>query len=61
MANKAPVGSKWTFKSDEAKRVWVVTDRKPGGVVEYKKDGRARFGHCYLRDFLANAELVSAD
>jgi len=60
LENKAPIGSRWKFRSDTTDRVWVVTDRKPGGVLEYKQENRARFGQCYLRDWLVNAEPLAA-
>ena len=58
--NQAPIGSRWAFNADTKGRVFVVTDRKPGGVVEYKQEGRAYFGGSYLRNFLANAHCVGA-
>lgn len=54
-SNKAPVGSRWQFNTEKKGRVFVVTDRRPGGVVEIKQEDRAYFGQSYLRDFLANA------
>ncbi len=56
--NKAPVGSRWTFTNDKTARVFVVTDRKPGGVVEYKQEGRCYFGSSYLPDFLKDAKCI---
>lgn len=44
------------FNTDKKGRVFVVTERKPGGIVEYKQEGRAYFGRAYLRDFLADAQ-----
>lgn len=57
-ANQAPIGSVWRFKTDTKGRTWKVTDRKPGGVVEYAQIGRAVTGQSYLRDWLRNAEMV---
>ena len=56
--NQAPVGSRWTFGADSKGRVFVVTERKPGGVVEYKQEGRAYFGSARLQDFLADAKRI---
>ena len=56
--NQAPVGSRWMFNAETKGRVFVVTDRKPGGIVEYQQEGRAYFGRSYLRQFLANAHFV---
>jgi hypothetical protein len=56
--NQAPVGSRWVFNAETKGRVFVVTDRKPGGIVEYQQEGRAYFGRSYLRQFLANAHFV---
>lgn len=60
MTNQAPIGSRWVFKADVTKRVFVVTGRKPGGVVECQQEGRAYFGSSYLRDWLRNAERIDA-
>lgn len=56
--NQAPIGSRWVFNAETKGRVFVVTDRKPGGVVEYKQEGRDYFGRSYLRHFLQNAKFV---
>lgn len=56
--NRAPVGSRWVFNADTKGRIFVVTDRKPGGIVEYKQEDRAYFGRSYLRDFLINATFA---
>ena len=56
--NQAPIGSRWAFNADTRGRVFVVIDRKPGGVVEYKQEDRAYFGSAYLRNFLAAAHFV---
>ena len=58
--NQAPVGSRWTFGADSKGRIFVVTERKPGGVVEYKQEGRAYFGSARLKDFLADARCIGA-
>ena len=55
MTNQAPIGSRWVFKAETKGRVFVVTERKPGGVVCIKQEDRAYFGQSYLRDFLRNA------
>lgn len=56
VSHKQPeVGSRWTFKVDPTARVWIVTENKPGGVVEYRQEDRLRFGRSYLRDWYANA------
>lgn len=60
MSNQAPIGSVWRLKADTKGRLWKVTGRKPGGVVEYEQVGRAVFGQSYLRNWLQNAELVEA-
>lgn len=57
--SQAPVGSRWQFKTESRGRVFVVTDRLPGGVVCIKQEGRAYFGQAYLRNFLANATRLS--
>lgn len=57
--SKAPVGTRWQFNTEKRGRVFVVTGRKPGGVVEIKQEGRAYFGQSYLRDFLRNATQLS--
>lgn len=54
------VGSRWTFNMDPTARVWIVTENKPGGVVEYRQEGRLRFGRSYLRDWYANAKEIAA-
>lgn len=56
--NKAPIGSRWVLKTDKTRRVWVVINRKPGGVVEYRQEGRAVFGQDYLRNWLLVAEHI---
>ncbi|MEL4069578.1 hypothetical protein WKW50_05460 [Ochrobactrum sp. GPK 3] len=57
--NKAPVGSKWKLNAGTADSVLVVTERKPGGIVEFKITshirGRVRFGRSSLSTFLSNA------
>lgn len=57
--NQAPVGSRWQFNNERNGRVFVVTGRKPGGVVEIKQEDRAYFGQSYLRDLLRNAVRLS--
>lgn len=59
--NKAPIGSRWVLKTDKTRRVWVVIDRKPGGVVEYQQEGRAVFGRDYLRNWLENSTYIGAE
>ena len=56
--NRAPVGSRWRLNADTKGRVFVVTERKPGGVVEYKQEDRAYFGRSYLGQFLENATFI---
>ena len=53
--SQAPVGSRWRFNTESQGRVFVVTERKPGGVVCVQQEGRAYFGQTYLKNFLAAA------
>lgn len=55
MTNQAPIGSRWVFNTETQGRIFVVTERKPGGVVCIKQEDRAYFGQSYLRDLLRNA------
>lgn len=48
----APVGSRWLAK--DGKRVFVVRERKPFGVLEIKQEDRAYFGQTRQRDFIVN-------
>ena len=57
--SQAPIGSRWVFNTETKGRVFVVTERKPGGVVCIQQEGRAYFGQSYLRDFLVNATRLS--
>jgi hypothetical protein len=56
--SQAPVGSRWTWKGDTKGRVFVVTGRRPPGVVEWKQEGRAYSGESYLRNWLVNADRL---
>lgn len=58
--SQAPVGSRWAFNTETQGRVFVVTARKPGGVICIKQEGRFVFGESYLRDWLRNATLLEA-
>ena len=59
--SQAPIGSRWKFKTETRGRIFVVTGRKPGGVVEIKQEDRACFGQAYLANFLACADRISDD
>lgn len=52
---KAPVGSRWTFKTDTKARVFVVIERKAFGALDIKQEDRAYFGNSTVSDLLANA------
>ncbi len=48
---QCPVGSRWqAYGSD---RVFVVTERKPFGLLVIQEEGRAYFGETRQRDLLA--------